>query len=801
MLADLRFALRQLAKSPGFTAVALLTLALGIGANTAVFSIVQAVLLRPLPYPQPEQLVILWEDETNFPQASIAWPDLQDWQRDNHSFSALGGFRRDNYTLTGTGDPEVIRGAASSAALFDAVGLAPIRGRVFRPDEDAVGAPPLAVIGYGLWQRKFGGRDDAVGQAITLNGERFTVIGVLPADFSVPNRIDFWTQLARRSDKSSWQNRGNHPGIYALGRVKPGITIESAMADLRTISARIAKDNPDTSTGVVAAGEPLFENAVGSYRRGLVVLLASVGFVLLIACANLANLLLARAAAREGELAVRAALGASRGRIIRQLFVESLVLAVGGAALGLVLAVCARDGILALSPVGVPRFQQVAIDGRVLAVTCGLTIVTALLSGWWPAWRVAQTDLRAALSTAGRGGSGGRSLTRAREMLIVTEIALTVILLTGAGLLLRSFARMQTVNLGFDPRGILTARISLPDQGYPSQELRRGFYERLLTRIRELPGVKSADLATNPPLDTGWQTSWHVTGTPPAAPGQEPLAEMNVVSDTYFATFGIPILRGRAFGPQDHATATTAVIIDQAFAQRAWPNQDPIGQRIRINTDEENPALVVGVVPTLQAYGYATEPKLVQAYLSVRQDAQTESRLIIRADGDPGALTAALRRALAEIDPNQAAWDVKPMLDRIDATFATPRLYTYLLAIFAGLALLLASVGLYGVLAFQVGRRTREFGIRIALGALHGQIVGLVLRRGFTLLAIGVAIGMAGAWALGRLLGSLLYKTDSFDLTVIAIVTAVLTTVATVASWLPARRTLRIDPTNALRSE
>lgn len=799
MLSDFRYALRQLRKTPGFTVVAVLTLALGIGANTAIFSLVQSVLLRPLPYPHPEQLAIFWEDEANFPRASVAWPDFVDWQRDNQAFSALAAYRRDDFALTSHGEPEMLRGSRVSASLFDVIKLPPLRGRVFTAEEDKVGAPGLVVLGYELWQRRFGGRDSVLGESITLDGEPYTVIGVLPREFGTPARTDFFTQIARVSNNPNWQDRGNHPGIYVLGRLKPGVSFERGRDDLKRVSALIERDNPKTNTGVVAAGQPLFELAVGDYRQGLMLLLAAVGVVLLIACANLANLLLARSTAREAEFAVRAALGASRPRLVRQLVIESVVLALLGGGLGVLVAWWARSGIVALSPAGVSRFAEAAIDARVLGVTALLSLATALIFGLWPAWRAARPDLRSALQGGGRTGSSGPGANRARETLIVAEIALTLVLLVGAGLLLQSFARMQRAELGFDPVNLLTARIALPEKNYPDDERRHGFNERLLARLASLPGVKSAELATNLPLNTGWQTSYHVSGRPEPADGQNPLAEMSVVSDGYFRNMGIPLLRGRAFGSEDKPKAPTAVVIDQSFAEREWRGEDPLGKTLRLGGREN--AVVVGIVPTVKLYGYAAEPQLVQAYLSARQMPPEDYMLAIRAERDAAGLANSVRHAVTDVDPMQPIWDVRTMDERIDTSFATPRLYTFLLAVFAGLALLLASVGLYGVLAYQVSRRTREFGIRLALGAPHTQVTALVLGRGLRLLAFGLVLGGAGALALGQVLGSLLYRTSAFDPVVFGGVAALLAAIALVASWLPARRAARVDPVIALRSE
>ncbi len=798
-MSELRHAFARLARTPGFTLVAALTLALGIGANTVIFSLVQSVLLTPLPYPAPDRLLVLWEDETNFHQASIAWPDLLDWQRDNTAFSAIGGYRRDNFTLTGRGEPAMLRGGRVSAALFDAIGLAPLRGRVFTAAEDQVGAAPLAVISHALWQQRFGGREDLLGTVITLNGEPHTVIGILPPEFMTPSRVDFLTQIGRSGATPGWQTRGNHPGIYAIGRIRPGFTTEAALADLRRISARIAHDHPNESTGVVAAGQPLLDSTVGDYRAGLWLLLGAVGLVLLFACANLANLLLARAATRETEFAVRAALGASRAQLVRQQLVESLVLAAAGGGLGVLLAAWARNGIVALSPAGVARFQHATIDGRVLAASAALAFATALVFGLWPAWKASAPDLRSSLQAGGRSGSAGPRAVRTRELLIIAEVALTLVLLVGAGLLLRSFARMQAAELGFDAHGVLTARLALPPKGYATDEQRRIFQDRALERLRALPGVKAADLATNAPLDSGWQTSFLPEGHAPWPAGQNPLAEMNVVSDGYFRTLGIPLRRGRGFGPEDGPSAPRAAVIDQAFADRYWPGVDPIGRKLTLGGDE--PTIVIGVVPTLRVYGYANEPTLVQAYLSARQGPPDEFQILVRTDGDAGALTNAVRHAILEVDPSQPIWDARTFADRINGTFATPRLYTCLLTIFAGLAVLLAAVGIYGVLAYQVAQRTREFGIRLALGAARAQILGLVLRRGLRLLLIGLVLGLAGALALGQVLGSLLYQTSTFDPTVLLAVTIVLALIAIAACLVPALRATRVDPMTSLRDE
>lgn len=816
----MKYALRSLAKSPGFTAIALLTLALGIGANTAIFSLVQSVLLRPLPYPHQEQLLAISENQRGTEGAPLSWSSLQDYQRDNRTFTALAGFRRGNYTLTGAGEPELLASAQVTASFFSVIGLPPRLGRYFTADEDKPGAPGLIVLTDGLWQRRFGADPSVIGRVLTLNGEMFTVIGVLTPEFATPANVDFLTMLGRASGNPGWQNRGHRPNIFALGRMKPGVTPAEAIVDLKRISARIELDDPQSSAGVSATGRLLFDQTVGSYRQGLWLLLGAVALVLLIACANLANLLLARGSAREAEFAVRAALGASRGKIIRQLMLENALLALGGGTLGLLFATWAHSGIAALSPAGVSRFQEAGIDGGVLAATAGLSLFAVFAFGLWPAWKGGQVDLRTALQAGGRTGSGGGpGATRARETLIVAEVALTLVLLVGAGLLLKSFARARAVDLGIDPRGVLTARIALPYSAYDSPEKADLFNQRLLARLAAAPGITAAAFTMGTPLNGGFAIDYAVEGQPEPAADSAPTVELNAVTGDYFRTLGIPLLRGRTFGAEDgllppdrswgippsmtaiQPTATPVIVIDQAFADRHWPGEDPIGQHIRLGEPISTLHTVIGVVPTVRLSGYRIEPSIPQAYTSIHQRPGLSSVLLLRGTGQPAALVDAIRQALREIDPNQPLSEVRLLEERVEATFGSARLYTFLLSIFAGLALLLAAIGLYGVLAYQVNRRTREFGIRIALGALRTQLVQLVLRRGLRLVGTGVVLGLMGAFALGRVLGSLLYQTSAFDAGVIAAVTGLLALVALLASWLPARRAARVDPMTALRAE
>jgi len=802
MLLDLKFALRSLLKTPGFAAIAVLTLALGIGVNTAIFSMVKSVLLNPFPYPESERLVSLWEDAANsdqyFHHVSISWPDLQAWRRDNRGFAALGGFHEERYRFTGAGEPEMVVGTQANAALFDAIKVSPLLGRVFTAAEDQLGAPPLAVLMHGFWQRQFGGDPAIVGKTLRLNGAAYEVIGVLRPELELLTpATDLVTQLNRLGDTPGWQDRGNHPGIYAIGRLKDGMTFAQAMADLKGISTRLNKDDPQKFS-TVAAGAPLVEEAVGNLH-GLWLLQGAVGLVLLIVCANLASLMLARGMARESEYAVRAALGASRTQLIRQLLMESLVLAAAGGLLALLFAHWTQAAVVALKPAGVGFFERAQLDLGVLMAAFGLSALATVLMGLWPAWKSARLELRSALQSGGRTGSAGSSASRAREVLIVAEVALTVMLLSGAGLLMKSFLRAQALDLGFDSHGVLSARLELPPQVYDSPEKIRSFYEQLLTRLRALPGVESVDTAVSPPLQTGWQMGYTVEGQPPTD-GPMPVAEVNFVSDSYLRTLRIPLLGGQVPDRDEIPENELAIVIDRAAAERHWPNQNPVGKRILFGGNQ--PATVVGIAPTLRLYGYVKESTMLQATIFAPRKSWIPSNfLLVRTRGNPAAFASAVRNAVHEIDPNQPIWDVRPYDDRVNATFSTARLYTVLLVAFAGLALLLASIGLYGVLAYQVARRTREFGIRIALGALHGQLMQLVLKNGLTLLAVGLLVGLVGALLLGRTLNALLYQTSPLDPMVLIGVMVVLTAIALFASWLPARRATKVDPLVALRAE
>ena len=821
-LADLRYAIRMLLKAPGFTIIAVVALALGIGANTAIFSVVNAVLLQPLPYPQPDNLILLRERTPNFPSGSVAYPNYLDWREGQRSFTDLALLRRQdvNFANMGGGDePERIGGAVTSWNLLAVLGLKPRLGRDFLESDDVPNAPKVAIISHDFWQKHFGGANDVLGKQIMVNGLPREIVGVAPPELQYPRLAKIYTPLGDLRQQPGVLARGNHPGFSALGRLKPGVTLQQATADLDAICAVLEQKYPDTNTGRRITAQPLLEVAIGDYRHSLTLLLAAVGCVLLIACANVANLQLARAVSRSKELAIRAALGASRWRLAGQLLTESTLVALVGGAAGIMLAIWSLDGIKALSPHQVMRFQDTRIDLPALLFTAAVAIISGILVGVWPALRISRTaTLSAVLHEAGsRGGSGGASRQRARSALVVTQVALAVVLLAGAGLTLKSFWRAQQEPLNFDPHNTLTVSISLPSARYDNDDKIRAFYEQLLARVRALPGVEAAAIGLNIPFDDNeWDSSFHITGTPPAEPGQEPSAEINVVSDDYFRVLKMPILRGRNFGPEDvpGEDRSRSVIIDQTFAERYLQGRDPIGANIDDNQrpppaegePSPPPLTVVGVVPRTrnEAVGEKNveELKLVHMYFYAPQYVQGGNTLAVRVtSGDPLALVPAIKREVQALDPQQPIGTTSTMEKNIANSLGTRRLTMVLLGSFAALALVLASVGLYGVMALSVTQRTREMGIRMALGAARGDVMRLVLRQGVGLVAIGIGAGLLGALAAGRALASLLYGVGAFDVAALAVAILSLSIVAVIACLVPARRATRVDPMVALRDE
>ena len=807
LLQDFRYAFRKLVQEPAFTVIAVLTLALGIGANTAIFSVVNAVLLRPLPYPEPERLVYL-NETTGGTNTAIALPNYIDWRNDAKSFEHLAISRLESRNLSGIPgrEPERVSVAFVTANFFNVIGLNPQLGRTFTEDEDKPGAPALVVLSDRLWDRVFNRSPEILGSTVHFHGTPVTVVGVMPREMDSPHGVDAWFSLMRRSANPGWQNRANHPMFYGWGRLKKGVSVEQARSEIKTIAARLEKTYPASNTGVGAEVKPLLDNLLGSYRTNLTLLLCAVGLVLLIACANLANLFAARGASRSREFAIRAAIGASRLRVIRQLLIESFCIALIGGVLGLLFAVWGRDALVAFAPSSAPRFDGIGFDARVLGFTFLLASLTTILFGLWPAWQTAHADIQGALQAGSFGSSETRTARRSRDWLVIGEVALTLLLLTAAGLVLKSFAKIQSVALGFEPRGLLTARIELPFTKYNDQEKVLNFNNAVLDEVRRLPGVQRAAISSNPPLLSSWQLNFMPEGAPPTDPSQQPGADSEVVTGDYFAALGATLIRGRTFNATDTKDSPPVVIIDQTLADTTFPNQDPLGKRLvvgGVDGNNEDPVLyqIIGVVAHLKMRGYDDAQPVPGFFFSGTQTSRTNQALLVRAHGNVKSLENSVRDIIRRVDPTQPVFDVRPMEDRVAETWSTQRLLSFLLAIFAGLALLLAAVGLYGVLAYTALRRLREMAVRIAFGARPAHIRGLVFGHGFKLFGVGIAVGAVGLAASAHLIRSFLFGVTPFDPQIYAAVGVTLAVVTFLAAWLPARRAVRVNPIIALRAE
>jgi putative ABC transport system permease protein len=808
---DLRYALRQLRKSPGFTLIAVLTLALGIGANTAIFSVINAVLLRPLPYPDADRIVTLSESAPSQPEIAISWPNFLDWKTESTVFEALAIGRTESFNLSGVEGrgPEQVSGFQVTAPFFKAIGLNPQIGRTFSEEEDKPGGDRLAVISDGLWQRVFN-RDPAVlGRDINLHNQLFTVIGVMPPQMTSPSGVDVWLPLMRRVPGGGGWARQMHPGLFAWGKLKPGVTIEQAQKQMKTIAAGLEKRYYADNAGIGANVTLLLDSQVGPYKKNLTLLLGAVALVLLIACANLANLLAVRGAGRAREFAVRSALGADRGQIIRQLLIESMMIALLGGVLGFLFAFWGRDAIVALSPAGVPRLQDVTLDARVLGFTLGLALLTNFLFGLWPARLSANADIGLALKSGAHGSSDTLGARRTRNWLVVGEIALTLVLLISAGLVLKSFARVQALSLGFDPHGLITARLDLNYRVYTTPDKVAEFSDKVLEKVRVLPGVTDAALDSSPPfvwgsLSSRWQTGYLREGAPEPPPDQQLSADTEIVTSTFFSTIRASLRKGRAFNERDTSTSPPVTVIDQLLADKIFPGEDPIGKRLRMDPSDsgENQMWeIVGVVGRMKARAYDDIGTLPVVYFPQRQVERSSYTLLVRSDMPAGSLEKTLRETVASVDPAQPVSDVRSMFSRVQETWAHSRFMSFLLIIFAGLALTLSMVGLYGVLAFSALRRLREIGVRLALGATRSHIHTLILGQGVRLLGIGLVIGLAGALALSRVLGSFLFEVKAVDPAMYAVVSLLLAAAAILACWIPARRASRVDPIVTLRAE
>ncbi|MGH9930300.1 MAG: ABC transporter permease [Pyrinomonadaceae bacterium] len=815
---DLRYGARMLLKNPGITFVVILALALGIGANTAIFSVVDAVLLRPLPYPESDRLVFLNETSKTMDEMSISYPNFTDWRNQNQVFEKIGVYNRSSYNLTGTGEAERITTGQVSADMFAALRVKPAVGRLFTNDEDKPGAPPVVVLSYPLWQRRFGGQASILNQQLTLNGKSYTVIGIMPEGYQFPSRVEMWVPVGQLSGEASWQQRGNHPGLYGVARLKLGVTFAQAKAELDSIGANLEKQYQDSNAGNGVGVRPLLEIFVGDIRRALWVLFAAVAFVLLIACANIANLLLARAQSRQKEMAIRAAMGAGRWRIARQLLTESVLLALIGGTLGLLIAQWGIKLILYISPDAIPRSREISLDWRVFAFTIGLSFLTGLLFGLVPALQAGVVEVHETLKETGRGTSGKHWL---RSSLVVVEVATTLVLLVGAGLMIRSFYRLQKVNPGFSYDRLTSFSVALPGKKYATVEQREQFYDGLLENLRALPGVEATAAASGLPLgNNGWQTSFIVDGRPRPPRDQTPLMEACLVTPDYFRAMNIPLKRGRYFDNHDDRSslagkdlskykevekeiaALNTIVIDEEFARRFWPGEDAVGKRIDMGSEEHpNLLTVVGVVGRVKMEGLSQDSNRVQGYFPFAQVPLGSMTIILKAAGDPNQLIAAVRQQVKEIDPDQPIYSVRTMDDIRAESVAPERLNLTLLSIFAGIALVLAVVGIYGVMSYSVTQRTHEIGIRMAIGAQPHDVFRMVIRQGMMLTLIGVGFGLLGAFGLTRLMASMLFGVEPTDPVTFGTIALLLTGVALVACYVPGRRATKVDPVVSLRYE
>jgi len=820
MLMDVRYALRMLLKNPGFTAVAVLTLALGIGANTALFSVVNGVLLNPLPYPHPHQLVAVAETFPPFAEASISYPNFLDWVRMNHTFEGLAAYRHANFNLTGMGEAQRVNGVQVSADFFPLLGAKPAIGRNFSPQDDRPGAAPVVMLSGRFWRNKFASSPEVLGRVLNLDGKGYTVIGVVPENFyfcceSMNFQLgDVYVPIG--SANGDWvTNRDSHPGIRAVGRMKPGVTIDQAGADMNQIAFNLAKTYPETNKGAGILLTPLRQRMVQGVQSVLFVLLAAVGFVLLIACANVANLLLARSMGRAREFAIRSVLGATQKRVVRQLLTESLVLAIAGGGLGLVFAAWGTQLALGVLPKALPRAGDVRIDPRVLLFTLGVSILAGVLFGLAPALKTSRPHLQDTLKEGGRGTSGTRH--RSQAVFVVAELALAVVLLIGAGLTVRSLARLWDVNRGFNSQNVLTFNLALPPsvtQETPDQF--RTMLRQLPGRVALIPGVEAVSVTdASMPLVNDWEYRFFIEGHPkPAINREMPETLLYVVSTNYLRVMGMPLLHGRFFTPDDSANSRRVGVIDEDFAREYFRNQNPIGQSIELVTagnDRYSPFEIVGVVGHVEEWGvdsniagavraefYTLADQIPDGWLDFAKDG---AGIVVRTQAPNFPSADTIRSAMAEMNSEQAAYDFRPMDQIISQSLASRRFAMALLGVFALIALLLASVGIYGVMSYVAGERTHEIGVRMALGAQRKDVLGLVLVQAARMTLLGVPIGLVAAAGLMQLAKTMILGVSTEDPVTYAGVAILLSAVAFAACYIPARRAMRVDPMVALRHE
>ena len=812
LLNELRYAFRRLRKTPGFTIAALVVLALGIGANTAIFSIVNGVLLRPLPYGHPDRLVQLWHvpPQQQFPGAkifSLSAANYLDWERQNDVFEKSAVYAFTSFRMTGSGDPKVLQGSRVETSFFPMLEVGALYGRTILPGDEAAGHEHVIVLSHKLWMTDFGGRRDIVGQNIQLNDQAYTVVGIMPPQFDKPSWASFWTPLVW--DPAEKVVRGEHH-FLAIARLKPGVTIQQAQAELDTIAARLAQQYPADDAGWGAAVHSLREETVGDVRKPLLILLGAVAFVLLIACANIANLILAKTLDRRKEIAIRTALGADRAQIMAQVFSEAVLLAIGGGALGLIVAKYGTKLVIDFFGSSLPRVQSIGMDASVLAFTFGIAVLTGVVAGAWPAWRMSKADPQDALKQGGRtdAATGGR---RTRNALVVVEVALSLVLLVGAGLLIRTLWKLQGVNPGFQPQHVLTMTVGIASTDYSTPQQESAFLDEVVQRVRALPGVQAAGATDSLPLEGGSTQPVAVEGQPKVDMAHQPEVAVRIISPGFVEAMHIPLLRGRLFNENDTGTSPQVVIVSQAMAKQFWPNDNPIGKRLALTFSSDNMREVVGVIGDVKDNGLDARAPVSTLYYPVSQITWPAERfgkfksfpleLAVRTATDPADATSGIRNVVHELSASTPLLEVKTMDELVAESIAPQRFNMYLLAAFAGLALLLAAVGIYSVLAYGVRRRVREIGVRMALGAQVHDVLRMIVIEGLKPTLLGVAIGLAAALALSRVLATLVFGVKATDIATFATVAAILVSVGIFASVLPAYRATRVDPLRTLRDE
>jgi predicted permease len=811
LLQDIRYGVRVLFKQPGFTLIAVAALALGIGANSAIFSVVNALLLQPLPYKDPDQLVMIWHKypHLNLEQASVSVPSYVEYRDQTGSFEQVAAGTSWSVNLTGLGEPERVDAGLVSANFLPTLGVEPIKGRNFTPEEDQPGKNRVVIVSSGLWKRRFGSDPDLVGKSIMLNGNSYDVVGIMPQGFSfISDNVDLWAPIAFTPEQLAPNMHGNE-FLIVVARLKQGLALGQAQAEIDALADQLRPQfySRNSQWGITLV--PLRQQIVGEIKPALLILLGAVGFVLLIACFNVANLLLARATTRRKEIAVRTALGAGRGRLVRQLLTESVLLAGMGGAMGLLLAFAGVRLLVGGIPSEITNsltgWKNIGINGWVLGFTLGVTLVTGLVFGLVPALHASKPDLNESLKEGGRGGSEGGGLKRLRNLLVIFEVATALVLLIGAGLLIRSFMRLQEVDPGFRPGNVLTMQVSLPRSKYAERHQQTAFYERALEQIKALPGMESAATVNNIPMSgSSWNASFGIEGLE-VPPGEaNPHGDPHMISPDYFAAMGIPLLKGRFFTEQDSRDSLPVAIIDQTLADRYWPGEDPIGKRMAAFFDRRDGQLVwrqiVGVVGHVKQYGLDGKSK-VQYYFPQPQSPQPQMYFVMRTSTEPSALASAARGAIQSLDGDLPVYRVRNMVQVVSNSVATRRFSMFLLGIFAAVALLLAVVGIYGVISYSVAQRTHEIGIRMAMGAQSSDVLRLVLRQGLMVTIRGVIVGLGVAFVLTRLMDSLLFGVKPTDPVTFAAISLLLTATALFASYIPARRATRVDPMIALRYE